>query len=250
MGREALMDVLATITDPRATRDDRLKHKLEDVLILVFCGIMAACEDWDEIHDFALDRHDWFKRYLELPNGIPSADTMIRVVGLVSYAEIERCVRSWASHWREEAQAGSDKREIIAMDGKALRGSRQTPYESTSSIMLVTACLTEAGICLGAEKARYDTKEEHEKDAFEKLVGSLFLKGAIVTIDAGGATTAITTAITAKGADWLIGLKKNQKRLLKVAQEGFAKAEALEEFSTEEKRARQERETHLSAAAI
>ncbi len=236
MAKEALMNALMTVTDPRA-QDDRLKHKLEDILTIVFCGLMSACEDWEEIYDFAVERREWFEKYLEFPNGIPSADTLARVVGLVSYAEIERRVRHWVKGWREAKAISEEeiKRDIIALDGKALRGSRQASYDARSSIMLVTACLTEAGICLATEKARFDKKDEHEKGAFEKMVEGLFLKDAIVTIDANGATAKITNAIEAKGGDWLIGLKNNQRRLLKVATEGFAHCPAYEEFTTEEK---------------
>jgi hypothetical protein len=174
MAKESLMEILLTVTDPRA-QDDRLKHLLEDVLTIVFCGLMSGCEDWEEIRDFAVERQEWFSKYLSLKNGIPSADTLARVVGLVSYTEIERCVRRWVESWRDGQNTSAPEniapplREIISLDGKALRGSHQTPYDPRSVLLMVSACLTESGICLGTEKARYNKKSEGEKHAFESV---------------------------------------------------------------------------------
>ncbi len=242
MTKHSLMKILMTINDPRA-QDDRLKHKLEDVLAIVFFGLMSACEDWEEIRDFAQERQDWLHTFLELPNGIPSADTLARVVGLVSFVEIEKCVRSWVSAW---SPGQSEKRDIISLDGKTLSGSRIIKGDSRSALIMVSAILTESGICLASEHARMNKKEETERNIFSRLIESLNLKGAIVTMDANGATHKIASQIEAKGADWLLALKKNQKGLFSVAQHGFAKeAKPPEQFIIEEQsHGRREKRTY------
>ena len=56
----------------------RCLHRLTDILMVVLCGLIADCEDFEEIEDFANDRHAFLTTFLALPNGIPSHDTARR----------------------------------------------------------------------------------------------------------------------------------------------------------------------------
>jgi hypothetical protein len=73
---------LQSIADPRR-QGQNLKHLLHDVLVLGFCGIVAGCDDFVEIAAWARLHQDFFRTFLELPNGIPSHDTFTRVFALV-----------------------------------------------------------------------------------------------------------------------------------------------------------------------
>ena len=46
---------------------------------IVFFAVLAGNDEWAEIADFAVDEKETLQRYLELPNGIPSHDTIQRV---------------------------------------------------------------------------------------------------------------------------------------------------------------------------
>lgn len=232
MNEDSLLEIINGIPDPRA-QDDRLKHKLSDILAIVICSVLSGCEDFQEIHDYGLERFDWFSRFLELKNGMPSADTIARVMSLVEYSEVEKAMRQWVAEW-QQAHPHSGKREVVAIDGKFVNGSRQQPYNSRSALLMVSAYATQAGICLGEERSHLK-KEEGEKRATEKLIESLHLKGTIVTLDAGGATTRIVEGICKKKADWLIGLKENQKSLFKLAEQAFeVQPKEKNEYRTEE----------------
>jgi hypothetical protein len=63
--------------DPRI---DRTKlHDLLDILIIAICAVIAGADNWEDVEEFGKARLEWFRTFLELPNGIPSHDTFTRV---------------------------------------------------------------------------------------------------------------------------------------------------------------------------
>ena len=67
----------AALPDPRIDRTK--KHQLIDILAIALCAVIAGADSWEEIERFGKARHAWLKRFLALPNGIPSHDTFNRV---------------------------------------------------------------------------------------------------------------------------------------------------------------------------
>ena len=72
---------LKELPDPRRETKNKL-HKLEDILMIVLCSLLSGINDWVGMEDFANDREDWIRSFLELPNGIPSLDTLSAVLGV------------------------------------------------------------------------------------------------------------------------------------------------------------------------
>jgi predicted transposase YbfD/YdcC len=224
---KSLMESFLIVVDPRIDR--RLKHELVDVLVLAVCGILSGCNQWTEIEDYANEKVDFFKTILNLKNGIPSHDTFGRIFSILDPESFQNAFFEWAAGLREKMGC-----EIINIDGKFLNGSMRESGRSRSAIALVSAWASEAGVFLGQTKSELK-KEEGEKRATEELLDLLYLKGCIVTLDANGATPRITEKIVNKGADYLIGLKLNQKALLNFAKRIFEENLQKPDFSTEEK---------------
>lgn len=65
------------LKDPRVT--GRSRHLLIDIIAMAICGVIGNCDDWRDIQLFAEERESWFRRFLRLPNGIPSHHTFERV---------------------------------------------------------------------------------------------------------------------------------------------------------------------------
>lgn len=57
----------------------KVKYKIWDIVVVSFLAILGNCNDWEEIHDFAVLKKDWLKNFLMLTGGIPSAITYKRV---------------------------------------------------------------------------------------------------------------------------------------------------------------------------
>ncbi len=61
-----------------------MQHKLKDILVIVLFATLANADDWVEIAMFADYNQDYFRKYIPLENGIPSHDTIGRVIGMIS----------------------------------------------------------------------------------------------------------------------------------------------------------------------
>ena len=108
----------ADLPDPRReTRNKR--HKLHDILMIVLCAVSSGVEDWVGMADFAEEKEDWLRGFLELPNGIPSHDTLSDVLGRIDPVAFRTAFTAWAT-----AALPSLADEQVGVEGKAVRGSR------------------------------------------------------------------------------------------------------------------------------
>ncbi|MDR2363248.1 MAG: ISAs1 family transposase, partial [Spirochaetaceae bacterium] len=132
---------LALIPDPRIDRCK--KHHLVDILLLCIIAMVCGVESVEDIVFFGETHEDWLRKYLALPNGIPSADTILRVLGRIDHRKFEGCFLSWTrGYFRERMSTGS----VIAVDGKTVRGSENGERKA---IHIVSAWADEVGLVLG-----------------------------------------------------------------------------------------------------
>ena len=164
---------LAIIPDPRIERCK--KHLLTDILLLCIIAMVCGVECIEDINFFGITHLKWLKQYLVLPHGIPSADTILRVLGRINHTKFEECFRNWTQgYFRERVRPGS----VIAIDGKTIRGSAT---ETGKGIHLVSAWANELGLVLGQVKT---AEKSNEITAIPELLAALDVKGCIITIDA------------------------------------------------------------------
>jgi predicted transposase YbfD/YdcC len=199
------------LRDPRVV--GRTRHLLFDIIVMAICGVIGNCDDWPDIAVFAQRRQSWFKRFLKLPDGIPSHDTFERVFAALDPVAFERCCLAWLHEIAGLAGVGH-----IAIDGKTLRGSADSQL---GPLHLVSAWATQANLTLG--QVAVDGKS-NEITAIPQLLALLDLDGALVTIDAIGCQKAIAKKIVARGGDYVLVVKGNQEHLLADIQETLTKA--------------------------
>lgn len=199
------------LKDPRVT--GRSRHLLIDIVTLAICGVIGNCDDWRDIELFAKKREPWFRRFLRLPHGIPSHDTLARVFAKLDPQAFSRCCVAWL-------RAASDLVGLphIAIDGKTARGSAGGPL---GPLHLVSAWATQAHLSLGQVAV---DGASNELTAIPQLLEVLDLRGALVTLDALGCQKTLAGAILAKGGDYVLAVKGNQERLLNDIQETIGKA--------------------------
>ena len=113
-----LVAALEAVPDPRR-QCRNLRHRLVDVLVIGFCGVLCGCDDFVEIEEFARLKEDFFRRFLELPHGIPSHDTFRRVFQAVCPQALQACLIDWLQGARRAAQPAEGA--VVAIDGKTLR---------------------------------------------------------------------------------------------------------------------------------
>ena len=190
----------ADLGDPR--RDTRNKlHKLSDILMIVFCAVLSGIEEWVGMEEFAEQKEGWFRGFLELPNGIPSHDTLSDVFGRLKPEAFAESFLRWV-----QAALPSLAGEQVCLDGKTLRGSRV----GERAVHLLSAYAAKARLVL-AQQAVAD--KTNEITAIPDLLALLELPGAVVTIDAMGCQKAIARTLVEAGADYVLALKDNHPTL-------------------------------------
>lgn len=234
----ALVEQLKAIPDPRR-QCRNLKHLLHDILVLGFCGTLAGCDDFVEIAAWAHLHEDFFRTFLDLPEGIPAHDTFTRVFAAVRGDVLQGILLPWLHQRR------GDPGDLVHIDGKAMRRTRRDSHK-LGALHVVSAWASEHGLTLG--QVAVDAKS-NEITAIPALLKVLDLRDKVVTIDAMGCQKDIAAAIVGGGADYVLSVKDNQPTLHAEVQLAFldtagAPRPAGREYTTEESgHGRQERRT-------
>ena len=213
-----------------------VKHKLQDILFICILGFLADCNEWEEIADFARQKEKWLKKYLELPNGVPSSDTIRVVSGNIDAAYFYQAVIQSMEALINDVHAaikGQDNEvEILSMDGKESRGSKRTDSNNGSIRPLHTLNLYSSGcgFCIGQEFIKEKT---NEIPAGSVLLRKMDLKGKVVTWDALNTQKETVEAVIRGKGDYVAALKGNHPLFYKELQEYFSeeKLEELEKMS-------------------
>ena len=138
---------------------------------------------------------------------MPSHDTFERVFSKLEPRALQCCCLAWLRAITDVLGMGH-----IAIDGKTLCGSAGSKW---GALHLVSAWATEANLTLG--QVAVDGKS-NEITAIPQLLKLLDLHGALVTIDAMGCQKEIAKTIIARGGDYVLPVKGNQKHLLEDVQ--------------------------------
>jgi predicted transposase YbfD/YdcC len=211
----ALMEQLERIPDPRR-QCANLKHPLVDVIMLGFCGVLAGCEDFVEITTWGKLHEAFLRTFLELPQGIPSHDTLTRVFAVLPAATLQAVLLPWLQERREVPD------EWIHVDGKTLRGTR-CKRQQLKALHVVSAWAGQAGLTLGQVAVE---AKSNEVTAVPELLKLLELQEKIVTLDAMGCQKAIAQTIMDGGGDYVLAVKDNQPTLHAELQAAFTQAPA------------------------
>jgi predicted transposase YbfD/YdcC len=214
----ALLDHFAGIEDPRDVR--RILHPLPEILLLVVCGTIADCDDYEDIAGWGAAHLDFLRRHLPYEHGVPGERWLTILMNRINPALFAAAFAAWVREsWPEKAS-------LVAIDGKTSRRSHDRS-RGAAPLHLVSAFATTARLVL-AQEAVPDKASELAAipPLLERLGTEDGLKGALVSIDAVATNAEIARAIAAQGADWLLAVKANQPSLRAEVQAAFAEAGA------------------------
>jgi predicted transposase YbfD/YdcC len=208
---------LSVVKDIR--QQTKVKHLMKDIIAIVFFASLANADDWVCIHVFATINEKFLRKYLELPHGIPSHDTIQRVFGIICPQYLQDFSRRWNEVMTSNA-GERIKRMILGIDGKTQRGNAAAHQKANH----IVSAVDDRGFCVG--EVLTDEKS-NEITAIPELLKTLNIKNSIITIDAMGCQTAIAAQIRKKQADYLLALKRNQETLFEDIQLYFNDPELL-----------------------
>ena len=216
------VDHFSSVDEPRLDRKKR--HELLDILFISVAGTIAGCDGPSDIASFATTQLDWCRKFVPLANGVPSHDTIGRVIALIKPEQFQKAFLDWVAEL-----ASDDKTEgpqFVPIDGKTLRGSGGAKHRD-NPLHVVSAWATQQGMTLG--QVAVDSKS-NEITAIPKLLEMLELKGTIVSIDAMGCQKKIAKQIVQGGGDYVLALKDNHPKLCQAVAQFFLDRHEQQDF--------------------
>jgi predicted transposase YbfD/YdcC len=206
--RDRLALLLQHFSEIEDTREPwRVMYPLSEVLLLVVCGTIAACDDFDDIAAWGRHHLEFLRRFSPFHHGTPCERWLRLLLNRVDPILFKRCFESWV------AEMWPDRPDFIAIDGKTARRTHDK-RKGTKALHTLSAYATTARLVLAQRSV---AEKSNEITAIPELLDDLAtagqLKGALVSIDAMGCQTEIADRIVAHRADYLLALKGNQPTL-------------------------------------
>jgi predicted transposase YbfD/YdcC len=215
-----LLEHFSELSDDR--EPGRIMYPLEEVLLVVTCGTIASCDDFDDIVAWGEHHLDFLRRFSEFHFGIPCGRWLRSLVNRIDPVLFGRCFEDWiAALW-------PDRHDLIAIDGKTARRTHDR-RKGLKALHTLSAYASSARLTLAQLSVPEKTNEITAiPDLLDQLAEAKQLEGALVTIDAIGCQVEIADKIVAHKADYLLALKGNQPTLEGDVEAYFADAPAGE----------------------
>ena len=111
----ALLDHFALIEDPRDPW--RVAHPLPEVLLLVVCGTIADCDDYEGIAEWGEAHLAFLRGFLPYHHGGPDARWLNILMNRIDPGFFSAAFTAWVR------ETWPDRLDLIAIDGKTSRRS-------------------------------------------------------------------------------------------------------------------------------
>ncbi len=207
---DSFTEHFSEIQDPRRTA--KIAYPLFDILFATLCAVIAGAEGWSDIQEYAEGHHDWFLKHGMFKEGVPVDDTIARIISRINPEQFNLFFINWMRSVHELTQG-----ELVVLEGKILRVSYNRE-ERRSTLHLVSDYAAANKLVIGQVRTQ---KKSNEITAIPEMIKLLALKGALISIDTMGCQTQIAQEIIDAGADYLLNVKDNQKRLHRAVQKAL-----------------------------
>ena len=212
---DRLMDFASSVPDFRRSDKGNIRHRLEDIIMLMVLARASGCVGRADIIEFGKLNINKFRRMGMLKKGVPSEATLCRVDNGINDTVMADRMQEFVEVFHAQLLRTVPSKEIICIDGKAERGTVQ---ENGRNPDIVSAYSFNTGITLATVACQ---EKSNEIRAVPKLIDKINLTGKVVTADAMSLQKGIIDKIRKKGGDFLIELKANQPSLRYGVEDGL-----------------------------
>lgn len=212
-GVPALIELFEALPERRVKRTRA--YSLAEILFLVVSAAVSGVNTLTGIEDFGNAKLEWLRSFLPYEAGVPSHDTIGRVLGMLDPDALQKLFVEWMQ------ETSSRIKGVVAIDGKTLRGAIRRG-DSKSFVHMVTAFGAANGVVYGSEKT---DEKSNEITAIPRLLKLLHLEGAIITMDAMGCQAAILEEVVERQGNYVVAVKSNQPTLADDISIAFAEAD-------------------------
>jgi predicted transposase YbfD/YdcC len=206
--RQGLLEVLESVPDPRCKRV--VRHRFSVILLVAVCAVASGATSFAAIAEWAADA---------VADGLagvgsvaPNVSTVRRVLCAFTGDGFDTAIGVWLGRRVRSVWVGEPsrrrRRRAVAVDGKALRGSRHGDQRAR----MVMACLDhDTAVVLGQVEI---SDKSNEIPSFSVLLDTIEdLDGVVVTADALHAQREHAQYLHGRGAHFVLTVKGNQKKL-------------------------------------
>ncbi len=204
---EKLLEFATSVPDFRRTGKGNIRHKLEDVLVLIILARMSKCVGRADIIEFGRHNLTRFRSMGMLKNGIPSEPTLCRIENGIDESSMSESMMAFMGQFHDELTRFMSGQQIICVDGKAMCG---TLLDNGRNPDIVSAHSRDTGLTLATEACQ---EKSNEIKAVPLLLDKIDISGKVVTADAMSMQKDIIDKIRKRDGDFLIELKANQPSL-------------------------------------
>jgi len=201
-----------SLKDPRRIIKGNFKHSLNEILFLMISATISGCVGLESTKLFGTQHLDWLRKFFPYKHGVPSHDTLGRLLACLDVLEFNNCFIKWVNNISDIVPG-----RVVALDGKTIRGAASTAALG-SKLHIVSAFCNKNKISIGQLTV---SEKSNEITAIPKLLELIAIEGCIVTIDAMGCQKDIAEKIVEKKADYILQVKGNQKGLLEEIEDTF-----------------------------
>jgi len=203
---DPLVEMLACVTDSR--REQAKRYGLANILLFCIFGFLCGAKSYKALCSFMEERFALLQAaFPSKMKRAPAPSTLWRIIGLVNGGDLEAVFRRHAA--TQHAALGGGPGEVVAHDGKSLKGSYDTAGDKKMS-QLLRAFAVGTKIILGHVAIMV---KSNEIPAMQALVRELGLAGVLCTADAMHCQIKTIEAVKASGGEALLQVKGNQPSL-------------------------------------
>jgi predicted transposase YbfD/YdcC len=198
---DPLVEMLSCVTDAR--REQAKRYSLVNILLFCIFGFLCGAKSYKALCSFIDERFALLQAaFPSKMTRAPAPSTLWRIIGRVDGGSLEAV-------FRRHAALGGGPGEVIAHDGKSLKGSYDTANDQRMS-QLFRAFAVGTKIILGHIAIMV---KSNEIPAMQALVRTLGLAGVLCTADAMHCQIKTIEAVKAAGVEALLQVKGNQPSL-------------------------------------
>ena len=203
------------ITIIKKTKDDKYqpntRHLMSDIIMITFFAIISKANEWIEIEAFAKNEEKWLKKYLELPNGIPSHDTIQKVISVLDSSMLyKNCLKYFIQIVDSYIPKNENEKDIYSIDGKTTNSSSRSGLTTTKlkPINTMSVYSHNYGVSILQD---YINEKENEIPMGQKLLEQLDLSNCIINDDALNTQKETAKIIVKKKGNYVLAIKANQR---------------------------------------
>lgn len=203
-----LIILLNKLEDNRRKQGQR--HPLHILLLITIMAIMAGAKSERAIARFAVNNKDSLIKELQIKRKeVPSRRILAKFMQNLDFNKLQNLFHTWTMNF-----VNIKKGEWLGIDGKSIKGTVVNANGAMQDfISLVTIFSNKKKQALSVGKI--NTKKENEVPKVKELIKLLNLQGFTFSLDALHCQSDTVKTIVKTNNNYVIGVKNNQKNLLK-----------------------------------